>query len=135
MAVGGAATAIIDDNYAMGPPSVIFPENEQLKTDLAVIGLELQPAKSYCYIDAAHQDLEWHRLRGDIPEGVIHDGAEVVLVDGQPLHGMSVCNVPVGTAGYVGSNLEQRLSMIIHRFSKVKKLLDPGRWPHPEIPV
>ena len=65
VAVGGATTAIIDDNYAMGPPSVIFLANEQLKTNLAIIGLELQPAKSCCYIDAAHRDLEWHRLWGD----------------------------------------------------------------------
>ena len=43
---GGAATAIMDDNYAMGPPSVIFPANEQLMVDLAVVGLELQPSKS-----------------------------------------------------------------------------------------
>ena len=81
VAVGGAATAIIDDNYAMGPPSIIFLSNEQLKTNLAIIGLELQPAKSCCYIDDAHRDLEWHRLWGDIPEGGIRDGAEVVLVN------------------------------------------------------
>ena len=133
--MGGAATAIIDDNYAMGPPSVIFPANEQLKTDQAVIGLELQPAKSYCYIDVAHQDLEWHWLRGEIPEGVLHDGAEVIMVNKQPSHGMSVYNVLVGTADYVGGYLEQRLGMITRGFAKVKKLLDPGRWPHPEILV
>ena len=135
VAVGGATTAIIDDNYAMGPPSVIFLANEQLMTDLAIIGLELQPTKSCCYIDVVHRDFKWHRRRGDIPEGVLHDGAEVVLVDGQPLHGMLVCNVPVGTAGYVGGYLDQRLGMITRKFTKFKNLLDPGRWPHPEIPI
>ena len=52
---GGAATAIMDDNYAMGPPSDIFPANEQLMVDLAVVGPELQPSKSCCYTEAAHR--------------------------------------------------------------------------------
>ena len=82
VAAGGEASAIMDNNYAMRPPSVIFPANEQLQRDLAVVGLELQPAKSCCYIDAAHQDNKWHRLRGAIPEGVLKDGVEVILVDG-----------------------------------------------------
>ena len=105
--VGGASTAIIDENYAMGPPSVIFLANKQLMTNLAAIRLELQPAKSCCYIDAAHRDNKWHRLRGEIPDGVLNNGVKVVLVDGQPLHVMSVCNVPVGTAEFVGGYLEQ----------------------------
>ena len=45
VAVGGATTTIIDDNYAMGPPSVIFLTNEQLMVDLAVVRLQLQPVK------------------------------------------------------------------------------------------
>ena len=97
----------MDDNYAMRPPSVVFPANEQLMSDLVIVGLELQPTKSCCYIDTAHRNNKWHRLQGDIPEGALKDGAEVILVDGQPLYGMSVCNVPVGTARYVGGYLEQ----------------------------
>ena len=92
----------MDNNYAMGPPIVIFPANEKLKSDLVVIGLELQPAKSCCYIEAAHQNGEWHRLQGAIPEGALKDGGEVLRGDGQPLHGMPVCNVPIWTGGYVG---------------------------------
>ena len=68
----------------------------------------------------------------DILEGVPKDCAEVILVDGQPLHGMLVYNVPVGTAGYVGGYLKKRLGLITHGFSKVKNLLDPGQWPYPE---
>ena len=74
-------------------------------TNLAVIGLELQPAKSCCYINAAHRGYECHRLQGDILEGVFHDCAEVVMVNGQPLYGMVVCNVPVGMAGTLETTL------------------------------
>ena len=66
----------------MGPPSVIFLANEQLMRNLAVVGLELQPVKSCCYINAAHRSNEWYRLRGDIPEGALKDGAEMILVNG-----------------------------------------------------
>ena len=54
VAAVGAAMETMGDNYATGPPSVIFPANELLKSDLAFVGLELQPAKSCCYIEAAH---------------------------------------------------------------------------------
>ena len=66
---------------------------------------------------------------------MLKNDAEVILVDEEPLRGMSVCNVPVGTAGFVGGYLEQRCKSITRGFAKVNRLLDPGRWPHLEIPA
>ena len=33
--------AIMDDNYFVGPPTVIFQANEVVKADLAKVGLQL----------------------------------------------------------------------------------------------
>ena len=56
---GGALTAIIDDNYISGPPAQAFEPNRRLTEDLKEVGLELQPAKSNCHINAAHRDGKW----------------------------------------------------------------------------
>ena len=48
---------------------------------------------------------------------------------------MLMCNIPVGTEGFIREYLNQRCNSITRGFMKVKKLLDPGRWPHPEIPA
>ena len=94
--------AIVDDNYVMGPPSVIFPASEAFAEDLKEIGLKLQPAKSKCYIDEAYRDDSWNRLRGSIPNGTITDA------EGNVHHGISVCNVPVGHREYVREYLHQK---------------------------
>ena len=39
-------TAIMDNNYTLGPPEVISAATRQLCLDLLVVGLELQLAKS-----------------------------------------------------------------------------------------
>ena len=52
---GGGVVAIIDDNYPMGPPEVLFKANNQLKADLKKVGLELQLDKSACYINKEHR--------------------------------------------------------------------------------
>ena len=131
----GVVTAIMDDSYALGPPAAVFAASDQLSTDLAKVGLALQPAKSCCYTAEAHRSDSWHELRGDVPEGVLKSGDTAVLVDGRRLHGLSVCNVPVGSPGYVQGYLAQRLAKIKSGFGKASQLLDPGRWPHPEIPA
>ena len=133
---GGALTAIIDDNYINGPPAQAFEANRMLAEDLKEVGLELQPAKSKCHIDAAHRDDEWERVRGDIPNGVLKTAAdEVVLVDGSPVYGMTVCNVPTGSQEFVEGYLGQRLEKIQKGYTKLGDLLDPGRWPNPDIPT
>ena len=48
---GGAMMAIMDDNYTIGNKEIIFNLMKLLKDDLAIVGLELQPNKSKCYID------------------------------------------------------------------------------------
>ena len=49
---GGAVTAIIDDNYTMGPPEAIFEAHQQFGADIKEVGLQLQPTKLQCYINA-----------------------------------------------------------------------------------
>ena len=52
-----------------------------------------------------------------------------------PLFGITTCNVPVGSKDFVEGYLNQQLERIEKGNRKIKSLLDPGRWPHPEIPT
>lgn len=130
----GVVMAIMDNNYTLSPPGVNFDTTQQLSADLAVVGLELQPAKSCCYIADEFRSNNWDTLRGAIPEGVLMDNGEPVLVDGGHMYGVSVCNVPIGTLQFLTGYLWQRLSTIWKGFDKATSLLDPGRWLHLEIP-
>ena len=58
---------------------------------------------------------------------------EAVTLDGKTLHGVTACNMPIGEEGFVKSYLDQKKNKITRRFDKITTLLDPGRWPHPEI--
>jgi len=42
---GCGVMAIVDDNYVMGPPAVIFPANDAFAENLKEVGLKLQPVK------------------------------------------------------------------------------------------
>ena len=44
---GGGVPAIIDDNSGVGRPADIFPANAAFAADLALVGLDLQPAKRF----------------------------------------------------------------------------------------
>jgi len=48
---------------------------------------------------------------------------------------LSICNIPMGSERYVKTYLDKKKSWIIQRFDVVSKKLDPGRYPHPEIPT
>ena len=48
---GGRVTAIIDENYTLGPPEVILAAHQQFDVNITEVGLQLQPTKSQCYID------------------------------------------------------------------------------------
>ena len=58
----GRVTAIIDDNYIMGPEEHIFAASQPFTEDLPKSGLELQPAKLQCYIAEPFMDAEWDAL-------------------------------------------------------------------------
>ena len=80
---GGAVTTIINDNYLLVNMSDIFPANETFVEDLAVVSLQLQPAKSQCYIREGLQGTEWDTVRRNIPNGVLKDSNnDEVLVEG-----------------------------------------------------
>ena len=75
-------------------------------------------------------------MRGDIEDGILKtEKGEEVRVNGDLARGMTVCNVPVGSNEFVLGYLEQRLQKILKGFNKLAELLDPGRWPNPDIPT
>ena len=126
--VGGRVTAIIDDNYGIGPPSELFAANTQFAIELATVGLEAQPSKAECYIDEAYRNADWHTLRGDIPEGILKDadGEPILGDDGEPLRGTMACNIPIGMRSFVSGYLDQRLGLITRKNNVIATLLDPG---------
>ena len=133
---GGCASAIMDDNYSLGPPRTLAIAHAQFKLDLADVGLELRESKGKAYIAAEYRNDEWAECRGDIPDGVLLDGDDnPVLVDGSPCYGISVCNVPVGSESYIKGYLQQKGVRIRRGFDKVSSLLDSARWPSPDIPT
>ena len=78
--------AIIDDSYLLGRMNHIFAANRTLAVDLAKVGLELQPAKSQCYIREGLRNAEWDEARGSIPNGVLKDtNGNEIIVDNAPL--------------------------------------------------
>ena len=90
--------------------------------------LKLQLAKSKCYINSLHQDNAWECMRGNIPNGVLKTASgEIILTDNEPLHGMPVCNVLVGSRDFVKGYLEQKMDKILKGYESMGELLDPGR--------
>ena len=131
----GGVTVITDDNYIMGPLEQIFAAKKAFAEDLLEAGVELQPAKSQCYIAEPFWDAEWDTLRGDIPNGVLKNlDSETVTLDDNAPYGITVCNVPISKESFVKGYMDQRKIKITQRFNKMTTLLDPGRWPHPEMP-
>ena len=106
-AEGGGVTVIFDDNTTLAPREVIFTLAKQLAEDLAlVLGLELQPAKSKTFITEHLQDERWDELRGDVCNGTIEDD------EGITHFGISACNIPIGTEGFVKTYLNQKKDSI-----------------------
>ena len=60
---------------------------------------------------------------------------ETVTIVSNTLNGITICNVPISKEGFVKRYLEQKKNKITSRFEKkMMGLLDPGRWPYPELP-
>ena len=75
-------------------------------------------------------------MRGEIEDGVLRTGSgEEVRVDGELARGMAVCNVPIGSNAFVRGYLQQKLEKILKGFDKLIELLDPARWPNPDVPT
>ena len=110
---------------------MIFTLAKQLAEDLALFGLELQPLKSKAYIAEHLQDDCWDELRGDVCNGTIEDD------EGTTHFGISACNIPIGTEGFVKTYLNQKKDNSILKGCDtiLINLLDPGIWSHPDIPT
>lgn len=50
---GGGMTAIINDNYTVGPPEIAFAANRTLAEELKEVGLKMKNSKSKCHIGLA----------------------------------------------------------------------------------
>ena len=136
---GGGITAIVDDHYLMAKPPLAFSVFQTLKADLqSTCGLEIQPRKSAAYIDEQFrdEDFEARRVAAGIPDSLLLDEeGEPVIVDGRPVRGITVCNIPVGSEGFVATYLGRKQTSIISDNDLIKALLDPRRWTQPEIPT
>ncbi|EJK78115.1 hypothetical protein THAOC_00002 [Thalassiosira oceanica] len=81
-------------------------------------------------------DFEAMRVAAGIPDSLLLDrDGEPVLVHGQQVRGITVCNIPVGSAGFVETYLTRKQDSIIGDNDMIKALLDPRRWAQPEIPT
>jgi hypothetical protein len=96
---------------------VIFTLAKQLADDLALVGLELQPAKSKTYITKHLRDERWDELRGDVCNGTIEDD------EGITHFGISACNIPIGTEGFVKTYLNQKKDGILKGYDTIINLL------------
>jgi hypothetical protein len=119
----------LDDNYIIGPKEEIFEACKGFAADLTDVGLEFQPGKLACYMAEEFCTTEWDSLQGDIPNGLITDA------HGNLTFGLAVCNVPVGSEAFVKAHLAWKGTHIRRGFNVIECLLDPGRWPHLDIPA
>jgi hypothetical protein len=128
-AVGGGVTIVLDDKTTIASKEDIFTLSKQLAKDLATVGLELQPHKYKCYIDKQHSDDRWNKLQGIINNDTIEDE------DGYVDYGITTCNIPIGSEIFVKTYLTQKMNSILKGSTSISNLLDPGQWPHPNIPM
>jgi hypothetical protein len=128
-AAGGGVTIVLDDNTTIAPKEDIFTLSKQLAEDLVTVGLKLQPHKSKRYIDEQHRDNRWKELQGIINNGTIEDE------DGNVHYGITTCNISIGSETFVKIYLNQKINGLLKGFTSISDLLDPGQWPHPNIPT
>ena len=127
-------SAIIDNNYLVGPPAAIFPANRTFAQDLKEVGPKLNPHKPKCYFNYAYRNASWDGMRSNIPNGSLLEKSGAVTVgDDGPAYGVTVYNIPVGTISFIRRYLTDRKDKIVTGFDKIECLLDPGQGPHPEI--
>jgi hypothetical protein len=119
--------AIFNDNYIIGLKEEIFEACKGFATDLTDAGLGFQPGKLACYIAEEFRTTEWDSLRGDTPT--------ITDAHGNVTFGLAVRNVPVGSKAFLKAYLVQKGTHIQRGFNVIERLLDPGRWPHPDIPA
>ncbi len=115
---GGVARAIMDDVYACGPASVVFPAVQRFCQTLRLLtGLESHVGKFACY--SPSYDLLSCPWRADL-------GAAIGCIDGRPdLLGVMVGGVPVGSDEYITAALTSVADGVIEYIdSTVERLAD-----------
>lgn len=99
-----------------------------LQADLLLTcGLELQPQKSAAYIAEEFRDGDFEALRtaAGIPNSLLLDeDGEPIIAHGQPVRGITVCNIPVGSAGFIETYLARKQASISGDNDAIKALLD-----------
>ena len=111
---GGAARAITDDAYAVGPPEVVFPALERFAQRLHdATGLEVQQSKYDCW--SPEYDLErcpWRARVGAAVGGEVVDDAAHPRY-GERVAGVMIGGVPVGEDTYVQEVMRRKADEIV----------------------
>ena len=119
----GGARAIMDDVYAMGPASAVFPALLRFATRLKeATGLELQSAKSSCW--SAQYDLRtcpW-RLAFNCPIGTRTERGMY------PTYGIMVGGIPLGDEAFIRAVLHEKVDAIVVTAGKAIEALSSS--PH-----
>ena len=111
---GGAARAIMDDAYAIGPPEVVFPALERFAAALrTATALEVQQAKYACW--SPEYDLERCPWRRRVGAGI---GGEDIGDPSSPRHGeraigIMIGGVPVGEDDFVYEVMRRKADEIV----------------------
>lgn len=84
---------------------------------------------SACIIADQLRTVEWDAPWGGIPNEPITDA------DRNEVFGLAICSVPVGSAAFVKAHLAKKRKRILCDFVMIDPLLNPGRWPHPDVPA
>ena len=95
--------------------------NQNLAVDLAEVGLTVQNDKSQAYVNLNFQPQHTYHWHDGIPPGRYFDRDEngdvnyshPVPVGGEPVRGITVSNVPLGTDAYVLEYLKFKQEFIL----------------------
>ena len=119
-AVGGCARAIMDDVYAVGPASVVYAAIERVAEAIEeMTGMQMVQHKLGCYSHDTQALLTcpW-RIRSQTPVGTYTGADETVH------YGITVGNVPIGTAGFVQAKLRAKANEVVQYVASTVQLLN-----------
>ena len=118
-----------DDTYIVGPPAIAFQALMDHKERLTHSGLDLQLRKNKCYINRAYRNQEFLDAKGDIEEGYVRTSNE------RKTYGIDCYGVPIGSAEYVQTRLEEESLRIEKTIETTKEAMSPARIDKANIPA
>ena len=113
---GGCAKFDMDDGYAVGPASVVFPAVLDFARSIRELGLELQLSKCHCYSTT----LQLQHLPERPPEFPV---GQVVADDGAIGYGIDIAGAPLGDAVYVAKYMDSKGQSVVSNVKAIKQKL------------